>query len=97
LELPQEWKIHNVFHISKLTPFKMPTFLLQSLVTHTPHIPNEMPVIDAILDKCQLCNSLHYLIHLLSQAPENCKWLPEWVVLMFADPFNLLRNYASTP
>jgi transposase InsO family protein len=96
LELPQSWKIHNVFHVSKLVPFVSPQFPSQLEPPRIPEIPNETPCISSIISHRELRNTRHFLVLLRGQNAEDAKWLDPATLASYDDPNNVLRSYIST-
>jgi hypothetical protein len=67
LDLPPMWKIHNVVHMSLLSPFTGPTFDIQCLLPPPEPVvyDNEQPEykVEAILRHKGPCNKWQYLVH----------------------------------
>ena len=80
LELPSQWKIHNVFHISLLSPFKTTN-------THGPSYPQPPPdvingeeeyEVEGIINHRVKCNGeKEFLIKYLGYDENESKWLRE--------------------
>lgn len=98
LQLPSSWLIHDVFHISKLTPFTAsPVFPSQQA---TPVIPpvlaDEAPTLSKILEHRALRNSSRYLILLSGQDDADATWVSLREACSFRDPNNVLGAYVLT-
>jgi len=93
LQLPTTWKIHDVFHISKLTPFVTPKFPSQFKPFVVPELTDTPQIVQSILSHRQLHNKTLYLILLQDQDPENAKWLPEDFLLQLSDPLGIVDAY----
>jgi transposase InsO family protein len=93
LALPPEWKIHDVFHVSKLVPFTAPSFTSQSTAPAIPSIPDETPVISSIIDHHSLRNKKNYLVLVNNEDSANATWLSEEATSKLNDPSNILRAY----
>jgi hypothetical protein len=95
LELPVSWKIHDVFHISKLVPFVEPQFPSQKVIPRIPEVPDETPCLSSIITHRELRNTRHYLILLRGQGAEDAKWIDTATLLSYDDPENILTSYNS--
>ena len=96
LKLPTNWKIHDVFHISKLTPFKQPSF--PSQISH-PNNPPLTPSNDVSLHKIISHKSLQqktlFLILLAGEDPESARWISHVELALLPDPDNVLERYLA--
>lgn len=97
LKLPASWRIHDVFHISKLVPFKLPDFPSQSSAPQVPDllIPNDKILQQVTLHK-QLRNRIFYLALLSGDNPEDARWIPHDELFMIPDPNRVLQSYYSS-
>lgn len=80
LRLPISWHIHDVFHISKLTPFNKPSFDLQKLNNPNDPPPQSnitLPMPESILEHCSLRNGTLFLVKWENQPDENTSWQHE--------------------
>jgi hypothetical protein len=96
LKLPPDWKIHDVFHISKLTPYTPPSFPSQSSQPHAPALsPTDDKNIQQIISHKTLRHKSFYLCLLTGDNPEDARWLPHDEVTRLPDPDNVLPKYLS--
>jgi len=93
LQLPTSWKIHDVFHTSKLTLFVAPKFPSQLEPIAIPELTDPPPIIQSIISHRQLRNRTFYLVLLQDQNPEDAKWVSDELLKTFLDPLNILSNY----
>ena len=65
LKLPTQWKLHNVFHATLLTPYKETTLNGQSYQEPTPDLINGQPEweVESILKVRRRRNQLQFLVH----------------------------------
>lgn len=97
LKLPPSWKIHDVFHLSKLTPFKTPEFPSQSTSQHLPEIIiDDEKFLQKILIHKDLRNKIFYLALLSGDNPEDARWIPHDRLFMIPDPNRVLSAYYSS-
>ena len=97
IKLPSSWKIHDVFHLSKLTPFTPPAFPSQS---YSPQIPDIQTQDDRTLQKILLHkdirNKIFYLALFSGDSPEDARWVPHEKIFMTPDPNRVLTSYYSS-
>ena len=97
LKLPTTWKIHDVFHISKLTPFTTPTFPSQSSQSNTPSLTStDDRSLQSILEHKSLRHKTIFLTLLSGESPENARWLSKHELSLIPDPDNVLSLYLSS-
>ena len=97
LKLPDSWLIHDVFHVSKLTPFKSPAFPSQSAPSPVPAIlADDAPVLASVLDSRALRNTSHFLVLLAGQDREDARWLSLADARKIPDPNNILGLFLMT-
>jgi hypothetical protein len=80
LRLPISWRIHDVFHVSKLTPFHKPSFELQKTNNSNDPAPISNitpPTPESILEHRSLRNGTLYLVKWQNQPNENTSWQHE--------------------
>lgn len=96
LRLPPSWKIHDVFHVSKLSRFIPTSFENQSSATTTDPIPiteTTTPIPEQILDHRRLRNGTLFLVQWKDCPPEDSSWQHETEL----DPHDkLLATYKQT-
>ena len=65
LKLPPQWKLHDVFHATLLTPYKEMTLNGQSYQEPAPDLIDGQPEweVESILKVRRRCNQLQFLIH----------------------------------
>ena len=65
LKLPPQWKIHDVFHATLLTPYKETTLNGQSYQEPAPDLIDEQPEweVESILKVRRRNNQLQFLVH----------------------------------
>lgn len=95
LELPSSWKIHDVFHVSKLTPFVAPSFASQTSSPSIPEIPDDTPIIASVLNHHNLRHARHFLVLLENQSREDATWMDSSSAATYPDPNNVLSDYIS--
>lgn len=97
LKLPPEWKIHDVFNISKLTPFRIPNFPTQFSTPQFPilSIEHDKTLQKIILHK-DLRNKIYYLTLLSGDNPEDARWIPHEELFVIPDPDKVLQSYYSS-
>lgn len=96
LALPPAWKIHDVFHVSKLVPFKRPQFTTQSYSVAAPELVDPVPVISEVLNHKYTRNVTHFLVVLDDQEHHDAAWLPESILSNFADPNDTFATYKAS-
>ena len=80
LELPSQWKIHDVFHISLLSPFRTTDTHGPSFSQPPPDIINgeeEYEVEGIINHRVKRSGTIEYLIKYLSYDENESKWMGE--------------------
>jgi len=75
LRLPPAWKIHDVFHTSKLTPYITPKFTSQLDPIIIPDLAEALPVMQSIIAHRNLSNKTLCLVLLQNQDPEDATWV----------------------
>jgi hypothetical protein len=93
LKLPTSWKIHDVFHTSKLIPFITPKFPSQFQPVVVPELAETAPVLESIISHHQLHKKTFYLILLQDQNPEDAKWVSYEFLQTLSDPHSILNMY----
>src|SRR5882757_11395287 len=79
LELPKQWRIHNIFHASLLSPYRENTFHGLNYLTPPPEILNgeEEWEVEAILSHKGVGNRRRYLIKWKGYSSNENTWEPE--------------------
>jgi hypothetical protein len=95
LQLPISWKIHNVFHTSKLTTYITPAFPSQFDLIITPELTETPATLQNIILHRKLRNKTLFLTLLENQSPEDAKWVPLDVLQTFYDPQHVFAEYKN--
>jgi len=95
LQLPTSWKIHDVFHTSKLIPFVSPKFPSQFNPIVVPELAETAPVLQSVISHRQLRNKTLYLILLQNQNPEDAKWVSNEFLQTISDPHRVFNTYQN--
>ena len=99
LWLPSSWKIHDVFHVSRLVLFRTPSFPSQSSDTLVSlpslDIPNERSLVKILLHK-HLRRKIIYLTLLTGDNPEDTQWISHDDLSKLPDPDNVLQSFLSS-
>jgi hypothetical protein len=93
LRLPSSWKIHDVFHTSKLTPYVTPKFPSQTDPIIVPDLANTSAVLQSIIDHHKLRKKTLYLVLLQNQDPEDATWISRETLSTFLDPLSIVASY----
>lgn len=96
LSLPPSWKIHDVFHVSKLTPFRKPHFMNQSYSISAPELVEPAPTIREVLNHKRTRSGSRFLVTLDEQETIDATWLPDSVLSSFCDTNEALATYKSS-
>jgi hypothetical protein len=97
IKLPDSWKIHDVFHISKLTPFIAPSFPSQSANPVTPTLNASFDKsLQSILTHKNLRRKSIFLSLLAGEDQENARWLSQDELSLIPDPDNVLASYLTS-
>lgn len=95
LALPPSWKIHDVFHVSKLVPSRSPRFDLQTYSVAVPELVDPVPIICDILNHKSTCNVTRFLVVLDDQEQHDATWLPDSILSNFSDPNDTFATYKA--
>jgi hypothetical protein len=80
LELPEHVKSHNVFHVSRLRPYKSPVAAHQQQVVHQPAPDvvdgHEEFEVECIVGKRYTRGGWQYRVKWVGYGPQHNKWLP---------------------
>ena len=99
LLLPSSWKIHDVFHVSRLVLFRTPSFPSQSLNTLVSlpslDIPNECSLVKILLHK-HLHRKIIYIVLLTGDNPEDTQWISHDDLSKLPNPDNVLQTFLSS-
>ena len=93
LRLPHSWRIHDVFHTSKLTPYIKPKFPSQLDPIIVPNLADTLPVLQSIIDHRSLRNKTLYLVLLQNQNPEDATWITYDRMSTLLDPLSIVASY----
>ena len=79
LKLPSQWKLHDVFHATLLTPYKETALNGQSYQEPTPDLVNGQPEweVESILRVRRRCNQLQFLVQWKGFREAHNSWEPE--------------------
>ena len=78
LKLPHQWKLHNVFHATLLTPYKETALNGQLYQEPAPDLIDGQPEweVESILRVRRRCNQLQFLIHWKGFTEAHNSWEP---------------------
>ena len=78
LKLPPQWKLHNVFHATLLTPYKETTLNCQSYQEPAPELIDGQPEweVESILRVRRRRNQLQFLVHWKGFSEAHDSWEP---------------------